>query len=105
MDGVLQHRQPPHLYSFLCSPVALTPMDVIPQEQPPPLQPHRSFSRDPRDGVTCEGVAALVPQISHGLQHLVPCRVSAQIPLCAGIAAVLGQPWGRQELWASCKPR
>lgn len=100
MDGVLQHRQPPHLYSFLCSPVALTPMDVIPQEQP-----HRSFSRDPRDGVTCEGVAALVPQISHGLQHLVPCRVSAQIPLCAGIAAVLGQPWGRQELWASCKPR
>lgn len=106
MDGVLQPcRQPPPPFLFSLPPVALVPMEVIPRGQLPPLQPHRSFSRDLRAGITCKGVAALVPQIPHGLQHLVPRRVSTQIPLCAGIAAVLGQPWGRQDLSASCKAR
>lgn len=74
--------------------VALFPMeDAIPS------------SRDLRDGVTCKSVATLVPQIPHCLQHLLPRGVSTQVPLRAGIAAVLGQPWGRKELLASRKTR
>lgn len=88
---------PPTPLLFSLPPVALVPMRFILWERLPPLQPHRSLSRALEDGVTCKSVATFVPQTPHGLQHLVPCGVSAQVPFCAGVTAVLGQPWGRQE--------
>ena len=109
--GTALQTNPPSL-PFSLPPVALVPMEVIPWRSSHgnsflhcSCTDHLAETCEVEFGVTCKGVAALVPHISDGFQHLVPRRVSAQIPLRAGIAAVLGQPWGRQELSASYKPR
>lgn len=44
---------------------------------------------------TCESVSSFILKIPHGIQQLLLACKSVELPLCAGVSAVLAKPWNQ----------